>query len=400
MNVLHINTYNSQGGAETIASSFLNNNPNNHLLVKYSSISNKQVSVFKVYLIDRFFLLLDKIIWKLGIRKTFKKTFFLEEEWNCTYTKLSKMEVYQKADIIHLHNIHGGYFDLCALKKIAKEKKIVWTLHDMWCMTGGEAHTFENNNYKIGIGKTPYKHIPPLINPVIDRRQHWIDYKKKLYAEISENIYFVPVSKWLEKCFTDSFVFNHNTKEKMIYNGFDDAVFFPMKEKKSDVLKILIFKSENPFKGASIFEEVLQNISVPFELFVVGDLINLPKIKTTRFDYIKDRHQLAALYNKVDILIFSSLADCFPLVPMEAMACGVCVFASNVGGIPELITHNETGYLFSTKEDLINQLNTQLQDLEAIRKIGELAATKIHDCFKRNKMLEQYNELYTLHLGI
>lgn len=400
MNVLHINTYNLHGGAETIASSFLYNNLNNHLLVKYSTESNNQIYEFNKNILDKFFLFLDKFFWKLGIRKTFKKTFFLEEKLNCTFCKLSKMDIYKKADIIHLHNIHGGYFDLSALKKIAKEKKIVWTLHDMWSMTGGEAHTFGNNNYKVGIGKTPYLHIPPLQNPIIDRRQHWINYKKELYATISENIYFVPVSHWLEKCLTDSFVFNNKMKEKMIHNGYDDTIFFPTNRKNNNTIKILIFNSDNPFKGTAIFEDVLQQITIPFELFVVGKSINVPNIKITYFDFIKDRKQLAALYNKVDILIFPSVADCFPLVPLEAMACGVCVFASNVGGIPEIITHNNTGYLFSSKEELINLLNANAQNIEDIHQMGTHAATTVYNNFNRNKMIEQYNQLYIQHLDL
>jgi len=50
--------------------------------------------------------------------------------------------------------------------------------------------------------------------------------------------------------------------------------------------------------------------------------------------YIKD--DLPAVYNLADLFVFPSLYENFPLPPMEAIACGTPVIASNVGGIPEI----------------------------------------------------------------
>ena len=330
MKILHINTFNQTGGAETIAYSLLKSNGENRMLVKESFQSDVQIQTLSKNLIDSFFLFLNKIIWKLGIKKVFKKAFFIEEEFNCTYQKLKKTTAYQQADIIHLHNIHGGYFDLNALIQIAKEKKIVWTLHDMWPITGGEAHVFENENYKKGIGATPYKHIPPISSPLIDRRQHFLELKKKIYYSIHKNLCFVPVSNWLENCLLSSYVYDKKIKEKMIYNGYDDSVFYTIERNKNELVKILIFSAQNPFKGESIFEEVLSKITVPFELIVVGKNIFIDGVKTTTLPYISDRKKLADLFRSIDVLIFPSNAESFGLVPLEAMACGVCVFASAV----------------------------------------------------------------------
>ena len=92
-------------------------------------------------------------------------------------------------------------------------------MDDMWSMTGGEAYTFDNENYKAGIAYTPFRDQYPLRNSAIDRRQHFMDLKKKIYLEIAESIVFVPVSSWLKACFQSAYVFNQQLTTKVIHNG-------------------------------------------------------------------------------------------------------------------------------------------------------------------------------------
>ncbi len=50
----------------------------------------------------------------------------------------------------------------------------------------------------------------------------------------------------------------------------------------------------------------------------------------------------------IDIFVNASSIESFPNAVLEAMACGCCVIGSNVGGIPELITHGEDGLVFES----------------------------------------------------
>ncbi len=399
MRVLHINTFNQHGGAETITNALFSSNPENSMLVKKKlHVTQPGITEFPINQLDRLFLVLDKLKWRFQPDYSFKKVFFMEEEFNSTYKKLKKMPCYLSADIIHLHNIHGGFFDIHALEDIAQEKKIVWTLHDMWCMTGGEAYTFENENYVKGIGKTPYLNVPPLNNPVIDRREHYIHLKKELYKKIAPNITFVPVSDWLNKCLLKSYVWNQDMKIRCIKNGIDTTIFNIQKQKDSQMPSILIFNSTNIFKGENIYTEILTSIPCPFELHVVGSKIqiNNPNLQNIQhYEPIKDRHQLAELYNEVDILLFPSKADNLPLVPLEAMACGVCVFASDVGGIPEIIKHNTTGFLFSDKQELTRLLAEKLAELPLLRSIGLKASQEVNNHFTLPGMIAAYEILYS-----
>ena len=67
-------------------------------------------------------------------------------------------------------------------------------------------------------------------------------------------------------------------------------------------------------------------------------------------DYVSDERDMVALYNAVDIYVTPSLQDNLPNTIMEAMACGTPCVGFNVGGIPEMIEHQHTGYVARYKD--------------------------------------------------
>ena len=400
MNIVHVNTYDKGGGAEIVAMQFLDYQQSSVLVVKTASLNHQRVRELPKYRKDRFFHFVDQLMWKIGIHKKFKRIFFFEDECNDTYAKLAALSEYQMADIIHLHNLHGGYFDLTALRKIAKEKKIVWTLHDMWSMTGGEAYTFDNENYKAGIAYTPFTDQYPLRNSAIDRRQHFMDLKKKIYLEIAESIVFVPVSSWLKACFQSAYVFNQQLTTKVIHNGIDTSIFYQQGERTWSTPRLLLFNNKNPFKGTELFEQILPHLPENINITIVGNKLPFTPIQQhTYLPYITDRIELARCYNEHDILLFPSKAEALGLVPMEAMACGVCVFASAVGGIPEIVKNNDTGFLFEDAQELLPLLKMQLENIQHIRLIGKNASNYISKEFSLSRMMENYTMLYKLILN-
>jgi glycosyltransferase involved in cell wall biosynthesis len=62
-------------------------------------------------------------------------------------------------------------------------------------------------------------------------------------------------------------------------------------------------------------------------------------------NYLSDEHEIAELYNAVDIFVTPSLQDNLPNTIVEAMSCGVPCVGFNVGGIPEMISHKQDGYV-------------------------------------------------------
>jgi glycosyltransferase involved in cell wall biosynthesis len=69
---------------------------------------------------------------------------------------------------------------------------------------------------------------------------------------------------------------------------------------------------------------------------------------------ISSQQDLIELYNIADVFVLPSLEDNLPNMVMEAMSCGIPVVAFNQGGIPEMIDHQQNGYIakYCSSEDL------------------------------------------------
>lgn len=92
-----------------------------------------------------------------------------------------------------------------------------------------------------------------------------------------------------------------------------------------------------------------------------------PNIKFEFAGLVEDIKPYLALY---DILIVPSKVDGRPLVIMEALACGVPVIASNVGGLPELIEEGRNGYLAPAGNAMV--FASKIQELAANRSMLKL----------------------------
>jgi glycosyltransferase involved in cell wall biosynthesis len=67
----------------------------------------------------------------------------------------------EKPDILHCHNLHGGYFDLRELPKLSRQLPTIITLHDEWLLSGHCAYTFTCNRWRSGCGSCPDVSIYP-----------------------------------------------------------------------------------------------------------------------------------------------------------------------------------------------------------------------------------------------
>jgi glycosyltransferase involved in cell wall biosynthesis len=96
--------------------------------------------------------------------------------------------------------------------------------------------------------------------------------------------------------------------------------------KRKDVLLIIV--------GSGSLKELLQSMAKKYGL---GDYV--------MFAGGKKHEEIPIWMNASDIFILPSLQEGFPTVVPEAMACGKPIVATNVGGVPEAITHNDLGIL-------------------------------------------------------
>ena len=122
----------------------------------------------------------------------------------------------------------------------------------------------------------------------------------------------------------------------------------------SDQVTCLFLANHTPNKGLPVLLEAFAGMKRPFQLIIGGDRragIDYdqaaarcgPSQRIVVTGHLTD-DEVSALFRRADIFVFPTLADTFPLVVLEAMAHGVPVIASAVGGIPCQLTE-ETGIL-------------------------------------------------------
>lgn len=111
-----------------------------------------------------------------------------------------------------------------------------------------------------------------------------------------------------------------------------------------------------------------------------------------------ERNQIAALYQKADILLNTSLVDNTPNSIIEALACGLVVVSSDVGGIPYLVTNKQHAFLTSPRSaiGIANQLNYVMDNKKEaleVAKNGHHMVSKFTPEFVIPQLLNLYQEL-------
>jgi glycosyltransferase involved in cell wall biosynthesis len=95
--------------------------------------------------------------------------------------------------------------------------------------------------------------------------------------------------------------------------------------------------------------------------------------KSVQFIGEVPHEQIPSYMQQADIFVLPSISEGFPSVILEAMACGLPIVASRVGGIPDIITNDTNGYLVEVKDstDLANKMIILLQDDVLRKKISD-----------------------------
>jgi spore coat protein SA len=103
-------------------------------------------------------------------------------------------------------------------------------------------------------------------------------------------------------------------------------------------------------------------------------------------------------FEAADIVLVPSIGqEGFGLVNVEAMACGVPVIATNIGGMPEVIEHGRTGYLINTdnlEAELANYVIQLLNNPTRIKTFGLNSVNRVQENFTWEKSAYRLIQLY------
>jgi glycosyltransferase involved in cell wall biosynthesis len=124
----------------------------------------------------------------------------------------------------------------------------------------------------------------------------------------------------------------------------------------------------------------------------------LPKIEYLGF---LGRDELAAEFAKSSALVLPTFEDNCPMVVLEAMAAGLPVAASRVGGVPDLVDHQITGLLFDPEnlENMANCIEFLISNPEFRSTAGRAGKKKALEEFHPSRIAERHIEIYQEILG-
>ena len=294
---------------------------------------------------------------------------------------ISRHPLIQQADIVHLHWVNFGFLSITDIAQLTKlQKPVFWTLHDMWAFTGGCHHSGTCEHFQKNCGDCKF-----LKNPNPNDLSHWIwESKKTSFA--SNNLHIITCSDWLGNRAKQSSILGQHPI-KTIPNAIDTDFFSPKAaslglDPQKNYLLFVAMRVNAPAKGFHLLREALHFLDPKkTELLIVGgEMTEELPLKAHNFGQVTDPARMRDIYAAATVFVTPSLEENLPNTIMEAMACGTACVGFQVGGIPEMIEHEQTGYVAQAFDpaDLAKGIQWCLQTKDAGIKSRE-RAVRLYD---------------------
>ena len=296
-------------------------------------------------------------------------------------SKMLEVIEYEDLDLMHVHyaipHAVSAYLAKQVWKKAGRKIKFITTLHGTDITLMG---------------------LEPTFMPLV-----------KFSIEESDGV--TAVSRFLkEKTLTN---FNVNKEIEVIYNFIDIEKYKPVEEKPflkqiaSCGEKVLIHTSNfRVVKRVTDTIKILEKVKkeIPTKLVLIGDGPDRSECErlARELDLQKDvlflgkQDAIEEILTSADLFLMPSQSESFGLSALEAMACGVPVISTSVGGLPELVIHNQTGYIAEIGDVdrmakyTIDLLTNEKKYKSFAKNSRERAVTN----FDKNLILPQYVEYY------
>lgn len=400
MRILHINQSDIAGGAAIAAfrlhQALLAEKKDSFMLVGAKKSNSLRVDETpRSRLIERN---LERVTYRLGLNGLNYQT----------KKNISSHAFYKQADILNFHNLHTGPFNYLSLPHLTSKKPAIFTLHDMWAFTGHCAYSYDCDRWEIGCGRCPsLKSYPP-----VKRDNTKLEWNLKCWSYEHSNIEIVTPSKWLTQKAKASML--KNLPIHHIPNGIDTDKYAPLHSEEcrrilgiSRDKHVLMFGAENLSdnrKGGDLLLKILT--SLPSHVKEMCVLLTLGRkqsqvsvssgMDSIELGYLSNDRLKSAAYSAADLFLFPTRADNLPLVLQESMACGTPTVSFNIGGVPDLVRPNETGYLAIPEDihDFCKGILTLLEDASLRQRMSQRCREIILSEYSIQLQVTRYLSIY------
>lgn len=279
---------------------------------------------------------------------------------------LDRQGVLAAADILHLHWTSWLVVPATIRRWLEAGRRVVWTLHDLWPMTGGCHYPAGCEQYRTACLACPqladgWSLVP---NAFAEKRAAWS----------APGPVVVAPSRWMAARAAESAILG-GCRIEVIPNAVETEVFAPPAERdglraawgvgSGDLLLVAgAFDNRERRKGGALLAEALARLAADGRLAALlprgGRVVvagfgraapaPAPGLDALSFGEVASDAVLADILGAADLAVIPSLEDNYPNIALEALACGTPCVATPVGGLPDLVREGESGILAAAAE--------------------------------------------------
>ena len=309
-----------------------------------------------------------------------------------------------KPDIAHIQWVGDNFLPVSELAKI--QAPIVWTLQDMWALTGGCHYSGACTRFHADCGD-----CPQLVAPASTDISYRVSRsKQRHWAEASMAV--VCLSRWLAECARASAVLKGRRIE-VIGNLVDPSVFKPndkaaarrafnLPADKKLILFGAIGGTSDRRKGYRYLHEALAGVADDGDTALVifgGEQkaeLQLP-LPVHQVGALQDEVSLSLLYGACDVYVLPTLQEAFGNTLVEALASGTPCVTFDGSGAVDIVRHRHNGYVarLRDREDLLRGIEWTLAQAWYSEKLHEDIVAR----YGASQVARQYVALYQSLLG-
>lgn len=303
-------------------------------------------------------------------------------------------------DIVNLHNIHEQ-MTFSFLKRLPPVP-VVWTLHDLWPLTGGCCYPYDCDHYIGGCNDQ----CPQIETPgemLVSPHEEWKK-RQEFFVKHTGQVALVCPSQWLAGVAKKRL--GEAIRVECIPYSLDLNAFVPVTEEKGCLRmilglprdkKVILFGADSTMesrKGGSYLKEAINllrnRMKESFSVVGFGSWMTQAGLPSdwTKLNAIEDDRLLNLYYNAADVFVLPSLADNLPNTLLEATAAGTPCVTFDVGGCAEVVRDGQNGFVAGYKdvEDLASCI-------ERVLLLGEDAARAMKQRCRQIAVQEYYPAL-------
>ncbi len=294
-------------------------------------------------------------------------------------SKMAEVANREKLDILHVHYaIPHAVCAILAKQMAGRDIKIVTTLHGTDITVLGYDPSLADA-IKFGIEKSDV--VTAVSEALANQTYELINPDKQIdtvYNFIDERVYQKRDAQLLKS----EFEINQNEKIIIHVSNFRAVKRVP------DVIKTFA-------KISAVMPAKLLLVGDGPEMTIICKLVRQLGLED-QVIFLGKQENLEELYSISDLMLLLSEKESFGLVALEAMACGVPCIGTNVGGLPEVINHGETGYICEVGDigDIAEKAISLLNDQNLHQHFSQQSISMVKTKFKADNIVEQYEQIY------